>query len=275
MSSQPPTGPPAGPVPPPPPGPGPPAHTGPGQPGRGRGRGIALVVGAAVVLLALAVGVVAVLRGSGGGGGSAASPSPGDARAAAAAHAVAARAALAPADWGPGFGKADPYEIDPADEDVVLENCEYGGRTSRTGTLAAVQRVVLHSRSGLTGTSEVRVFTDEATAKRYLAEVPDQIRRCPNQHSGKALYSGVREAAPPDVPGLDEVVSEEGRQVVADDGAEVDYLYVVLTGRAGRIVLRTSALAGTEQETRIRTTATDALRKMRQRLGPEPAAARR
>ncbi|MFE3496802.1 hypothetical protein ACFXOS_27685 [Streptomyces sp. NPDC059175] len=268
MTSQPPSGPPAGPV-PPPPGPGP----DPRRPRGGARHGIALAVGAALVALVLAVVVVASLRGD-GRGGPAAPPSLGGTRAAAA-HALASNVVLAPSDWGPGFGRADPYEFDPADEDVVLGNCEYGGRAARSGTLAAVQRVVLHPSSGLTGTSEVRVFTDDPTAKRYVAEVPDQIRRCPTQHGGKALYTGVHETPPPEVPGLEEVVAEEGSQVTADDGTGVDNRYLVLTGRTGRTVLRTSAVAGAGQEARIRRVATDALLEMQRRLGPEHAAARR
>ncbi|MFJ6945599.1 hypothetical protein ACISU4_13305 [Streptomyces wuyuanensis] len=276
MSSQPPTGPPSGPVPRPSgPAPGPPPPSGSGAPRGGRPRKRTLIAaGAAAVVLALVVVLVVSLGGDGDDdGGNAVSPAPTDTKAAeAAAHAVATRVALAPPDWGSGFAQHKPYEVDPAPESLVRENCEFASRPSRIGTLASLQRNVTETASGIAGTSEVKVFTDEATAKQYLADARDNIHRCPDQFRGKERWNGVREASPPQLPGFDELVSEEGRQVVSANGAKVNDLYVIATGRDGRNILSAYVVGKADLDAQIQKYATDSLRKMHQRLEQQPEA---
>ncbi|MFD8194899.1 hypothetical protein [Streptomyces wuyuanensis] len=277
MSSQPPTGPPSGPVPRPSgPAPGPPPPSGSGAPRGGRPRKRTLIAaGAAAAVLALIVVLVVSLGGGDDdGGGSAASPAPTDTKAAeAAAHAVATRVALAPPDWGSGFTQHKPYEVDPAPESLVRENCEFASRPSRIGTLASLQRNVTETASGIAGTSEVKVFADEATAKQYLADARDNIHRCPDQFRGKERWNGVREATPPQLPGFDELVAEEGRQVVSANGAKVNDLYVIATGRDGRNILSAYVVGKADLDAQIQKYATDSLQKMRQRLEQQPEAA--
>ncbi|MFF7716924.1 hypothetical protein [Streptomyces sp. NPDC007988] len=276
MSSQPPSGPPSGPVPRPSgPAPGPPPPSGSGAPRGGSRRKRALIAGAAAAVLVLVVVLVVSLSGDGDGdGGRAVSPAPTDTKAAeAAAHAVATRVALAPPDWGPGFAQHKPYEVDPAPESLVRENCEFASRPSRIGTLASLQRNVTEASSGIAGTSEVKVFADEATAKQYLADARDNIHRCPDQFRGKERWNAVREASPPQLPGFDELVSEEGRQVVSANGAKVNDLYVIATGRDGRNILSAYVVGKADLNAQLQRYATDSLRKMHERLEQQPEAA--
>ncbi|MFF3320949.1 hypothetical protein [Streptomyces sp. NPDC002889] len=272
MSSLPPPGPPTGPLaslPAPGPGRRPPRRT------------RALIIGGvlAAVVLALAVVLVTLLRGGGGNGGAesgsdSVSPSPVDSAAArAAARDLAARVALTTTDWGPGFVESDRYETSPVPESVVLETCEWSTRASRAGTLASISRTVYNEEFTLSATSEVRVYADEAAAEQYVADAREAIHRCPDQHQGNARWTGVREAAPPKVPGFEELVSEEGKQVVADDGTKTNFVYVLLTGRANERVLTASASGDAKQTDRIREQAADGLRTMRQRLTQQAAAA--
>ncbi|WP_311137449.1 hypothetical protein [Streptomyces sp. I6] len=189
------------------------------------------------------------------------------------ARAVATRVALTPPDWGSGFTRHTPYEVDPAPEPVVRENCELAGRPSRIGTLASLQRNVAETASGIAGTSEVRVFADDATAQRYLADARDDIHRCPDQFRGKERWSGVREANPPEVAGFDELVAEEGRQVVTAKGAKVNDVYVIATGRDGRNILSAYVVGKAALDARIEQYAADTLREMHRRLGQQPEAA--
>ncbi|MFE0095917.1 hypothetical protein [Streptomyces sp. NPDC059015] len=275
MSSQPPTGPPSGPVPRPSgPAPGPPPPSGGGTHRGGPRRKWALIAGGAATATALVVVLVVSLGGDGDGGGSAVSPTPTDTKAAeAAAHAVATRVALAPPDWGSGFTQHKPYEVDPAPESLVRENCEFASRPSRIGTLASLQRHVTEASSGIAGTSEVKVFIDEATAKQYLADARDNIHRCPDQFRGKERWNSVREASPPQLSGFDELVSEEGRQVVSAGGAKVNDRYVIATGRDGRNILSAYVVGKADLEAQIRRYAADSLLKMQQRLEQQPEAA--
>ncbi|MGW7367702.1 hypothetical protein ACWGI8_30840 [Streptomyces sp. NPDC054841] len=232
-----------------------------------------LIISGAALALALAVVLIVVLNGGGEGGGGSASASPTDSTAAkAAAHDVTTQVALAPADWAPGFVQNDPYETDPTPEALVLPTCEYTTRPNRVGTLAALTRSVFQTSSAIIGTSEVRVYTDEATAKKYLADARDEIHRCPNQHQGKQRWDSVREAGPPKVAGFDEQVAEEGRQIVADDGTKVNNLYVIQTGREGDTVLSASVIGDVKQEAQVRKYATDALKKMQERLKTQSGA---
>lgn len=236
-------------------------------------------------MLVLTVVLVMSLGGGGDeGGGGAVSPAPTgtqptgtqptDTKAAEAeARAVATRVALTPPDWGPGFARHTPYEVDPAPESLVRENCEFASRPSRIGTLASLLRNVTETATGIAGTSEVKVFADDATAQRYLADARDNIHRCPEQFRGKERWNDVREASPPELPGFEELVAEEGRQVVTAKGAKVNDVYVIATGRDGRNVLSSYVVGKADLDAQIRKYATDTLRKMHQRLGQQPEAA--
>ncbi|MET8128922.1 hypothetical protein ABZV67_31495 [Streptomyces sp. NPDC005065] len=277
MTSQPPTGPPSGPLsPPPPPGPGPRPGPGPGPgPGDGSGRGpsgrrsrrnlVLIAVGAAVVV---ALGLVVLLRAIGGGNpaGGSSTPAGTGATTTPQAHRVVRTAALTPADWGPGFVKSTPYEQDPLAETVVQENCTLVAKPSRTGTLAAVGRRSRKAAPYENGLSQIRVYADTATAKKFLTDGKNAVGRCPNQQDGKARWKDIRETAPPDLPGFDDLVSEQGTLVTYNDGSAADIRYVLLTGRTGATVM-TSYLSGPpEVEQQIHQGAEEALALMRSRL---------
>ncbi|MER5682714.1 hypothetical protein [Streptomyces sp. NPDC002205] len=273
MTSQPPTGPPSGPLsPPPPPGPGP--RPGPG-PGDGSGRGpsgrrsrrnlVLIAVGAAVVV---ALGLIVLLRAIGGGNpaGGSSTPAGTGATTTPKAHRVVRTAALTPADWGPGFVKSTPYEQDPLAETVVQENCTLVAKPSRTGTPAAVGRRSQKAAPYENGLSQIRVYADTATAKKFLTDGKNAVGRCPNQQDGKARWKDIRETAPPDLPGFDDLVSEQGTLVTYNDGSAADIRYVLLTGRTGATVM-TSYLSGPpEVEQQIHQGAEEALARMRSRL---------
>ncbi|MEU0394398.1 hypothetical protein ABZ208_16750 [Streptomyces sp. NPDC006208] len=211
--------------------------------------------------------------GSDTAGSIARSPSPtGSAADRAAARRLASRVALTPADWGPGFIRSTRYETAPVAESVVLLTCEWSSRAVRAGTVASVSRSVYEVASGLSATSEVRLFDDEDTAQAYVTDVRDGIRRCPQQHRDSERWVGVHTTPSPQVPGFDEIVAEEGRQVVAEDGTRTDRVYVLLTARADATVLTASAGGQTDALRKVREQAADGLRKMRKRLAQGPGA---
>ncbi|MFD4225291.1 hypothetical protein [Streptomyces sp. NPDC058545] len=274
MTSQPPTGPPSSPLsPPPPPGPGPRPGPEP-EPGDGSGRGpsgrrsarnlVLIAVGAAVVALGLVVLLRAIGDDNPGGGSS--TPAGTGATTTPQAHRVVRSAALTPADWGPGFVKSAPYEQDPLAETVVRKNCTLAAKPNRTGTLAALGRRSQKAAPYENGLSQIRVYADTATAKKFLTDGKDAVDRCPNQRDGKARWKDIRETTPPDLPGFDDLLSEQGTLVRYDDGSAADIRYVLLTGRTGATVM-TSYLSGPpEVVQQIRQGAEDALALMRSRL---------
>ncbi|MFF8608208.1 hypothetical protein ACF06X_19965 [Streptomyces sp. NPDC015346] len=232
-----------------------------------------------VVALGLAVALVALLRGGDDDGGAAATASPAvsgpanDEPARTEARALAAAVAMDAPDWGSGYKRSDPYEIDPAPEWDVRSTCELYDQSSRAGTLAAIRRWVTHPTTGLSGFTEVRVFRDAATAESYVNDVESGTRRCPEQRSGKVRFAGVRQATAPSVTGFDEIVAEDGRQVADSEGARTDYPYVVYTGRSGAItlsVLDYDEAAGGSVPARLTERATGVLKKLRERLENAP-----
>ncbi|QGZ51192.1 MULTISPECIES: hypothetical protein [Streptomyces] len=245
----------------------------PPPPGGRRRRTLAVAGAGVVVALGLAVALVALLRGGDDDGGTAASASPAvsvsanDEAARTEARALAAAVAMDAPDWGPGYKRAEPYEIDPAPELDVRNTCELFDQGGRAGTLAALRRSVTHPTTGLSSYTEVRVFTDVATAESYVNDVESGTRRCPEQHSGKVRFAGVRQATAPSVAGFDKIVAEDGRQVADNDGAQTDYPYVVYTGRSGRTTLSVLDYddGGTVQA-RLAERATGVLKKLQQRL---------
>jgi hypothetical protein len=110
------------------------------------------------------------------------------------------------------------------------------------------------------------VFADEDTAKQYVADMRDGIDRCPEQHRGRERWVEVRTPRAPRVPGFDQLLLEQGRQVSAEDGTRADRVYVLLTARADANVLTSSAGGPADDLTEIREQAVRGLRKMRQRL---------
>ncbi|MFD7750781.1 hypothetical protein [Streptomyces sp. NPDC059757] len=105
--------------------------------------------------------------------------------------------------------------------------------------------------------------------RRRRSGLPDQrdaVGRCPNQTDGKARWKDIRETTPPDLPGFDDLLSEQGTLVRYNDGSAADIRYVLLTGRTGATVM-TSYLSGPpEVVQQIRQGAEDALALMRSRL---------
>ncbi|MGW1029694.1 sensor domain-containing protein [Streptomyces sp. NPDC002577] len=266
MSSQPPSGPPRGPLPPRPGPPGPEKGPEPGgAPAGGPPRRLlTLVVGGAVVVLGLVVLLITLLRGGGEGGGppkASASPTSTDT---AAARELAKRAALTPGDWGPGFEKDDPYEIDPADEFALKADCEAYARTPRTGTLASVNRAARTSSRHLAVESAVWVFADQPTAEKFIADTRTDLHRCPTQTSGKGRWTGIHEGNPPQLTGFDDVVSEEGTVASHTDGTKAHDPYIILTGRAGETVLIAKVYATPDSATEIRKQAANGLQLMEQ-----------
>ncbi|MFD7320225.1 hypothetical protein ACFV9D_03905 [Streptomyces sp. NPDC059875] len=228
-----------------------------------------------VVALGLAVALVALLRGGDDDGGTATNASPtvsaaNDEAARAEAHTLAAAVALDAPDWGSGYKRAEEYETDPAPEWEVKSTCEGFAQSSRAGTLAAIGRAVTHPVSGLISTTEVRVFADAATAESYLNDVESGTRRCPEQHSGKTRWAGVRQATAPEVAGFDAIVAEDGRQVSDADGQTTDYPYVVYTGRSGATTLAVIDYEAPDGvPARLAERATGILKKLQQRLETE------
>ncbi|MFJ8662694.1 hypothetical protein [Streptomyces sp. NPDC093795] len=194
---------------------------------------------------ALGVGLVALLGGGDDDSPAAAGPSspavssppPDSSASRARAHALAERVAMTPEDWGAGYTKGDPYERDPAGEYEVGQDCKGFEQAARSGTLAAVSRTVLNSRSNLYSTTDVRVFVDAETAESFVESAEDTTRRCPTQQFDKSRWSSVRQAAAPEVTGLDQAMAEEGTQTADAAGAKTDFPYVVYTGRTGDTVV--------------------------------------
>ncbi|MFF2569288.1 hypothetical protein [Streptomyces sp. NPDC058084] len=152
---------------------------------------------------ALGVGLVALLGGGDDDGPTTANPPgpttsgpPVDTSAArAAAHALALRVVMAPEDWGAGYTRGDPYERDPAGEYEVGKDCQGFDQAARSGTLAAISRTVRNDRSALDSTTEVRVFSDPATAKAFV-DGP-RTPRAAARRSSTRRRAGRRSTRPP------------------------------------------------------------------------------
>ncbi|MGW6566850.1 hypothetical protein [Streptomyces sp. NPDC054975] len=222
-----------------------------------------------VVALGLAVALVAMLRDGGDDGG----PSPtvttsvNDEAARARARTLASTVALDAPDWGPGYQRSSPYEMDPAPEFEVRSNCELHDQSGRAGTLAALRRWVRPPDTTPGSYTEVRVFADVATAQSYVNDVETGTRRCPEQVSGMVRYTGVRQATAPAVTGLDKVVAEDGRQATDAEGRTTDYPYVLYTGRSGSTALSVLAYDDADgDQAQLAERATSALQKLQQRL---------
>lgn len=165
---------------------------------------------------------------------------------------------------GPRPGPEPEPEPEPGDgsgrgpsgllaETVVRKNCTLAAKPNRTGTLAALGRRSRKAAPYENGLSQIRVYADTATAKKFLTD-------------GKARWKDIRETTPPDLPGFDDLVSEQGALVRYNDGSAADIRYVLLTGRTGATVM-TSYLSGPpEVVQQIHQGAEDALALMRSRL---------
>lgn len=231
---------------------------------------------------ALGIGLVALLGGADDDSPTTASPTspaasspPADSSSSRArAHALAERVAMAPEDWGPGYTKGDPYERDPAGEYEVGQDCKGFEQAARSGTLASVSRTVNSTGSNLPSTTEVRVFADAETARAFVESSEDTTRRCPTQQSGELRWSSVRQAAAPDVTGLDQVMAEEGTQTADAAGTRTDYPYVLYTGRTGDTVVSVLAYETRADVAALGPQARDVLQKLQQRVESARASAR-
>lgn len=257
MSSQPPGGPPSGPLSfPPPPGaaPGPPDAGKPGPRWRSR-RFLALAVAGVAVVTGLVVTLVLTL-----GGGPSRSP--------AEARELVTNVAATATDWGPGFDDlGDRYDTG---ELLAQKDCELTARGNRPGTLVGLQRVAKSDEGTLFAMSDARAFKNAATAEAYMKDIEDTLHRCPVQRTPKARYEDVREGAAPHVSGLDHVISEEGRATL-EDGQNTNYSYVALTGRKGEVVLYAAVEGPPESKAELPRLAAEALERMNERLSDAAA----
>ncbi|MFJ9578180.1 hypothetical protein ACIRQF_17665 [Streptomyces sp. NPDC101191] len=230
---------------------------------------------------ALGVGLVALLGGGDDDGPTTANPPgpttsgpPVDSSAArAAAHALALRVVMTPEDWGAGYTRGDPYERDPAGEYEVGKDCQGFDQAARSGTLAAISRTVRNDRSALDSTTEVRVFSDPATAKAFVDGAEDTTRRCTTQRYAKTRWSSIHQATEPEVVGLEQVMAEEGTQTAAADGGRTDFPYVLYTGRKGDTVVSVLAYETRAGVAALRPRAGGVLQKLQRRLEDARASA--
>nr|WP_250767999.1 hypothetical protein [Streptomyces sp. MSC1_001] len=230
---------------------------------------------------ALGIGLVALLGGGDDDSPTTASPSspaasspPADSSSSRArAHTLAERVAMAPEDWGPGYTKGDPYERDPAGEYEVGQDCVGFDQAARSGTLAAITRTVKSSRSNLYSNTDVRVFSDAETAEAFVESAEDTTRRCPTQRYGKMRWSAVRQAAAPEVVGLEQAMAEEGTQTADADGATTDFPYVIYTGRTGDTVVSVVVYETRADAAALGPRARGVLQKLQQRVESARASA--
>ncbi|MFJ3309860.1 hypothetical protein ACIPSA_44050 [Streptomyces sp. NPDC086549] len=179
----------------------------------------------------------------------------------AAAREIARRVALAPADWGMGVTKGDPYESEDMTEGVTDQNCDYASR-SIANALAAMRRNVRKPDGTVLASSQIVVYRKPEFARADLSRLRSEVRRCPmvKEAEGLARWDGVHEVRIPELKGFDEVVGEEGRLVVDGDGRKADNYYTNLTGRKGQFVMQTYVTRnGKESQAENRRDATKAL----------------
>ncbi|MFI2369008.1 hypothetical protein [Streptomyces sp. NPDC018833] len=182
--------------------------------------------------------------------------------------------ALTPADWGPDFGQGDPYEA-ASDELTVNKNCEAISRPPRGGTLASLIRWSVQYEPSFFAGSEVRVFADAATAQKYIADAKKTTHTCATQTQGKTRWEDVREAAPPQLNGFDELLAEESKLTSTNDGMKANDLWLALAGRVDATVLTTVVRGATKDDAQVRKHAREGLQLMQKRLaGASPNAAR-
>ncbi|MFJ9868273.1 hypothetical protein [Streptomyces sp. NPDC101165] len=251
MSTQPPLGPPPGPlfgVP----------GSGPPPPRRPWWLRPPALIGAAAAVAAIAVGLVILLGGR----------EPGHERVETAAQArdLARRVALKPADWGSGYVRSTPYETDDVTESFADASCYLGVQTP-VNLLAALERNAQSPDRKVVNTSTVIVHRDTASAAAGIARFRTDARRCPTEYdsASKQKWEDVRAVDVPGLKGFDEVAGEEGHQVVDETGLKLDEYYTQLTGRKGQVLMQ-ATVARSGGQGRNREDAVHALTLMLSRL---------
>ncbi|MEU2495549.1 hypothetical protein [Streptomyces sp. NPDC007883] len=162
---------------------------------------------------------------------------------------LAAHLAPAAEHWGTDF--VGVGEADDSGEASFGEDCVAIPKSDRAGTLASVIRWAERKKPPALGTqSEARVYENAATAEAYIEDIEDGIHRCPTQQIDKARFEDIRETAALKLSGFDELVAEQGRWVLGEEGEKLNRVYVALTGRKNEIVLSTlvDGPPGTEEE---------------------------
>ncbi|MCZ0988833.1 hypothetical protein [Streptomyces diastatochromogenes] len=186
---------------------------------------------AAVVAVAVAVGLAIVLGGRDQGHERV--------RTVAQARDLAKRVALAPADWGSGYVRSDPYETDQVVQSVADASCTLSVQPP-ANELAALERNAQKSDRTVADTATVVVHRDTASAAADIARFRADTRRCRTEYDSatKQKWEDVHAVDVPAVKGYDELSGEEGHQVADEAGQKVDIYYTQLTGRKGQVVVQ-------------------------------------
>lgn len=196
----------------------------------------------------------------------------GSASSAAAGNAAAAQArtdklVLSPADWGSGF-QANGDDDTSTDDFAMDKSCvlKEGGRIPQL--LASTTRYVKQEKPDggeLWGESNGSQFATADAAHKDIADHAADIVRCPDYKDGTTAYSTVHESESPEVPGADEVYSEEGLAVYdTTEGGRTDqrpFSYVI--ARKGPVIVSVFVdLESTQQGFEGRALARKLLQKM-------------
>lgn len=251
MSTQPPLGPPPGPL---------FGIPGSGQPPPRRPWWLRppALIGAAAAVVAIAVGLVILLS----GGEQGHEP----VETAAQARDLARRVALKPADWGAGYVRSTPYETADVTESFADASCYLEVHTP-VNLLAALERNAQSSDRMVLSTSTVIVHRDTGSAAAGIARFRTDPWRCGTEYdsASKQKWVDVRAVGVPGLKGFDEVAGEEGHQVVDETGLKLDQYYTQLTGRKGQVLMQ-ATVARPGSQGRNREEAVHALTLMLSRL---------
>ncbi|GAB7034338.1 hypothetical protein JCM4914_57990 [Streptomyces platensis subsp. malvinus] len=267
MSSPPPTGPPAG----PPSGPLP-GHTpvpGTPPPRRPWWRTPPVLVGAGIGVVGIGVALAFILSAGGDYSPNANSGEPSSIPSVdspAAARTVVNRVTLKPADWGSGYVAEDPYETRDLTDISVDQNCDWAVRSINDAFATLLRSSRTSDKTAFTS-ARTTVYKAADPARYRMSQQREALQRCPTQKSGKSRIENVHEISIPELKGFDEVVAEEGHQVLDENGEKVDVYYTYLTGRKANYVMTSEVdRSGTETQEQNRNDASSALSLMLSRL---------
>lgn len=227
MSTQPPPGPPSGPLRPAPPPPAPAR--------RPWWRSPAALTGAAAVVVTIAVVVALVVMRAGGDDGRRSSrfDSLADARA------LVKRVALTPEDWGVAFTRDSPYQAEDTTETFSDENCRLV-RQRGVNVLTTLTRNIRSEDRSVSAFSSVTVYRDAGSAAATVARLRSDAERCREQTDvdGRTRWADIHTVDLPHMAKLDDVTAEEGRGVVDDKGQRTNTYYTYLNGHRGPVLLQ-------------------------------------
>ncbi|MFE0189547.1 hypothetical protein [Streptomyces sp. NPDC058989] len=186
----------------------------------------------------------------------------------AAARNIAKRVTLTPEDWGSSFVRDSPYENSQKYWTVVDQDCKITSE-ALTGALDSLGRNVRESNKTAYSSSTLITYKGADSAGRAVVQQREPLRRCPTQSmaGGKARSENVHEVDVPDLKGFDDVVAEEGHDVVDADGQKADNYYTYVTASKGQYVLQSLVTrGGSETQEKTRDEAVNALSLMLSRL---------